>query len=224
MSISKNIADFNHQLEGTSARLIAVSKTKPQEAIEEAYAAGQRAFGENKVQEMADKAANLPKDIEWHQIGHLQTNKVKYLAPFVALIHSVDSIKVLKEINKQAKKVDRIINCLLQVHIAEEQSKFGLSYEETADILCEIAKDYQNIRITGLMGMATNTDNEQQVRKEFAGLKKFFETHKTKDLCPNVALQEISMGMSGDYKIAIEEGSTMVRVGSSIFGHRNYDQ
>ncbi|GJM60239.1 YggS family pyridoxal phosphate-dependent enzyme [Persicobacter diffluens] len=222
MSIADNLNAFNQQLAGTSAKLIAVSKTKPLEDIQTAYAAGQRAFGENKVQEMAEKAAKLPEDIQWHQIGHLQTNKVKYIAPFVHLIHSVDSIKLMKEINKQAAKNERVIDCLLQIHIAEEESKFGLSFEEAADIMGQIAGAYPNLRIVGLMGMATNTEDEAQVRKEFAGLKKFFDIHKTKELCENVDLKEISMGMSGDYQIAVEEGSSMVRVGSAIFGARNY--
>lgn len=201
--------------------LVAVSKTKPVEAIIEAYNANQRHFGENKVQELVDKYEQLPKDINWHLIGHLQTNKVKYIAPFVHLIHAVDSAKLLQEINKQALKNDRIIDCLLQFHIAQEDSKFGLSMEEAKTFL-ESEDFYQmrNVRIKGVMGMATFTDNEEQIREEFNGLVNIFYTLKSHFFKFNSEFNEISMGMSGDYKIAIEEGSTMVRVGSSIFGTR----
>lgn len=201
--------------------LVAVSKTKPVSAIEEAYAAGQRHFGENKVQEMADKAEQLPKDIYWHLIGHLQTNKVKYIAPFVALIHSVDSLKLLLEINRQAAKNNRIIPVLLQFHIAQEETKYGFSWDEVMDILnSEEYKGFGNIRIDGVMGMASFTDNEAQIRKEFKLLKTYFDELKSAFFSEENHFSICSMGMSGDYKIAIEEGSTMIRVGSSIFGSR----
>ena len=201
--------------------LVAVSKTKPVSAIQEAYDAGQRIFGENKVQEMVDKYVELPKDIEWHLIGHLQTNKVKYIAPFVALIHSVDSLKLLQEINKQAKKNNRTIECLLQFHIADETTKFGFSFEEVQDLLSsEEFIHCQNISIVGVMGMATFTENEDQLRDEFRSLENYFHVLKSHFFKFNDAFKCISMGMSSDYKIAIEEGSTMVRVGSSIFGDR----
>jgi pyridoxal phosphate enzyme (YggS family) len=195
--------------------LVAVSKTKPNEAILEAYQAGQRVFGENKVQDLALKAETLPKDIEWHMIGHLQTNKVKFIAPFVYLIHGVDSIKLLKEINKRAAQNDRVINCLLQIHIAQEETKFGFDKTEALEVLA-LNNTLENIRIVGLMGMATNTKDELQIRKEFVSLKTLAINLTTK----NCKLETISMGMSGDYKLAIEEGSTMVRVGSAIFGSR----
>ena len=194
--------------------LVAVSKTKKNSAILEAYQLGQRIFGENKVQELVEKAEELPKDINWHMIGHLQTNKVKFIAPFVSLIHGVDSIKLLKEINKRAEKNNRVIDCLLQVHIATESTKFGFDIPEVKQAINN-AKEFQNIRIVGLMGMATFTDNKQQVKQEFNSLKFVFETLK------NEHITTLSMGMSGDYKLAIEQGSTMVRVGSAIFGHRN---
>ncbi len=199
--------------------LVAVSKTKPCTDIQQAYDAGQRIFGENKVQEMVEKYEKLPKDIEWHMIGHLQRNKVKYMAEFVSLIHGVDSFKTLKEIDKQARKHDRKINCLLQVHIAKEETKFGLSPEEIKEILnSEVFKSLENISIVGLMGMATFTDNQQQIASEFSSLKKLFDELKTTH-----NFNTLSMGMSGDYQLAIENGSTMVRIGSSIFGHRNYN-
>lgn len=200
--------------------LVAVSKTKPVEDLQEAYNAGQRIFGENRIQEMAEKYELLPKDIKWHMIGHLQSNKVKYMAHFVDLIHGVDKFSTLKEINKQAKKHDRVIHCLLQAKIAEEDSKFGLSFDEIENILAsEKLKDLINIKIVGLMGMATFTDDKQQLHKEFSSLKNLFEKLKT----DNQNLKTLSMGMSGDYQIAIENGSTMIRVGSSIFGKRNYN-
>lgn len=202
--------------------LVAVSKTKPNELVQEAYDAGQRIFGENKVQELVEKEDSLPKDIEWHMIGHLQTNKVKYIAPFVSLIHAVDSYKLLKEINKQAKKNDRIINCLLQFHIAKEENKFGLNFQEVQDLLgSDEFMQLQNISISGLMGMATNTSNENQIRDEFQDLESNFNILKSHFFKFNDNFKQISMGMSGDYKIAIEEGSTMVRIGSAIFGTRN---
>ena len=200
--------------------LVGVSKTKPIEDLQEAYNAGQRIFGENRIQEMAEKYELLPKDIKWHMIGHLQSNKVKYMAHFVNLIHGVDKFSTLKEINKQAKKHDRVIHCLLQAKIAEEDSKFGLSFDEIENILAsEKLKDLVNIKIVGLMGMATFTDDKQQLHKEFSSLKNLFDKLKT----DNQNLKTLSMGMSGDYLIAIENGSTMIRVGSSIFGKRNYN-
>ena len=199
-----------------SVTLVAVSKTKPNSAIMEAYTAGQRAFGENKVQDMVAKYEELPSDIQWHMIGHLQTNKVKFIAPFVSLIHGVDSLKLIKEIDKRAAQNNRIIDCLLQIHIAEEETKFGLSDIEATQVL-ENAKHLKNIRIKGLMGMATNTRDEYIVRNEFAGLKELFLKFQS----VTEHLQIISMGMSTDYEIAVEQGSTMVRVGSAIFGRRN---
>lgn len=196
--------------------LVAVSKTKPNSAIMEAYESGQRVFGENKVQDMAAKAETLPKDIQWHMIGHLQSNKVKYIASFVSLIHGIDSLKLLKEVNKRAAQNDRVIDCLLQIHIAQEETKFGLD-ESEANAVIIAAEEFKNIRIVGLMGMATNTSDEIQVRKEFAGLKELTLQLQT----ANCLLQTVSMGMSGDYLLAIQEGSTMVRVGSAIFGTRN---
>jgi pyridoxal phosphate enzyme (YggS family) len=201
--------------------LVAVSKTKPAEDIQTAYDTGHRVFGENKVQELVGKEEILPKDIEWHFIGHLQTNKVKYIAPFVSMIHAVDSMKLLKEINKQAKKHDRTISCLLQFHIAEEQSKFGLNLEEAQEILSSNEfVELQNISIVGVMGMATFTDDQEQVRDEFRTLENYFNVVKSHFFKYNDAFEHLSMGMSGDYKIAIEEGSTMIRLGSSIFGAR----
>jgi pyridoxal phosphate enzyme (YggS family) len=201
--------------------LVAVTKTKPLSDLEEVYKAGQRIFGENKVQEMVDKYDQLPKDIEWHLIGHLQTNKVKFIAPFVAMIHSVDSLKLLNEINKEAKKNNRTIDCLLQFHIAEEETKFGLSIEEAKEILeSNEFVEMQNISIVGIMGMASFTENNEIVRNEFRTLESYFQILKSHFFKFNYDFKEISMGMSGDYLIAIEEGSTMVRVGSSIFGSR----
>jgi pyridoxal phosphate enzyme (YggS family) len=201
--------------------LVAVSKTKPIPDLMEAYDAGQRIFGENKIQEMESKWEQMPKDIQWHMIGHVQTNKVKFMAPFVSLIHGVDSFKLLKEINKQALKNNRIIDCLLQMHIAEEETKFGLDDEELDSLLASSEfKEMKNIRITGLMGMATFTDNKEQVKKEFMYLKSFFDKLQSQQT-ENCQMTTLSMGMSGDYKLAIECGSTMVRIGSSIFGGRN---
>lgn len=218
MSIQENLAEIKADLpEGVT--LVAVSKTKPNEAILEAYEAGQRVFGENKVQDMVQKWEALPKDIEWHMIGHLQRNKVKYMAEFVSLIHGVDSLKLLKEIDKQAQKHNRVIPCLLQMHIAEEDTKFGLDEDDLNALLASSEfKQMKHVKIMGLMGMATFTDNENQVRKEFARLKSLFENLKLQ--LPEITI--LSMGMSGDYGIAIAEGSTMVRIGSSIFGARNY--
>ena len=194
--------------------LVAVSKTRQNSAIIEAYQLGQRIFGENKVQELVQKFEELPKDINWHMIGHLQTNKVKFIAPFISLIHGVDSVKLLKEINKKAKQNNRVIDCLLQVHIATESTKFGFDIPKVNEAI-DSANEYQNIRIVGLMGMATFTDNKQQVIQEFSSLKIVFDTVK------NEHITTLSMGMSGDYQLAIEQGSNMVRVGSAIFGHRN---
>lgn len=213
-----------HQLKATlpeTVQLIAVSKTKPSSAIQEAYDGGQRAFGENKVQELVDKYEALPKDIEWHLIGHLQTNKVKYIAPFVSLIHAVDSLKLLQEIDKQAAKNKRIIDCLLQFHVAQEETKFGLSFEEAEALLR--SKEFiemEHVRIVGVMGMASFVDDEEQVRDEFRTLNNYFQIIKSHHFKFNPAFKIVSMGMSGDYKWAIEEGSTMIRVGSSLFGER----
>lgn len=199
--------------------LVAVSKTKPNADILEAYHAGQRVFGENKIQEMAAKHDELPKDIQWHMIGHLQKNKVKYMAHFVDLIHGVDSFSTLKEINKQAKKHNRVINCLLQAKIAKEDTKFGLSFSDIETIITsERLKELENIQIVGLMGMATFTEDQEQLAEEFSSLKNFFELLKTQ----HSQLKTLSMGMSGDYQLAIKKGSNMIRVGSAIFGARNY--
>lgn len=222
MSIAENIDRIKSSLPA-HVKLVAVSKTKPAENILEAYQYGHKIFGENKVQEMAGKYELLPKDIEWHFIGHLQTNKIKYIIPFVHLIHGVDSFKLLKSIDSEARKTGRLISCLLQFHIAEEETKFGLSMEEALEIIN--SKEYpslKNVAIKGVMGMATFTENEQQIRKEFATLKSYFELLKKDYFAQDPAFKEISMGMSGDYLIAIEEGSTMVRIGSNIFGERSY--
>ena len=212
--IAENLKSTKKQL-ASGISLVAVSKTKPKEDILEAYEVGQRIFGENKTQELVLKAAILPKDIEWHMIGHLQTKKVKHIAPFVSLIHGVDSWKLLQEINKRARQNKRVIDCLLQIHIAQESNKFGLN-EEEAEALLLPAQNLVNIRIVGLMGMATFTDDKNQIHIEFAGLKKTFDRFQT----TRPELDVLSMGMSGDYQIAIKEGSTMVRVGSAIFGDR----
>lgn len=213
--ISENLKSILSKLP-KSITLVAVSKTKPNTAVMEAYKAGHRVFGENKVQDMVAKFEELPSDIQWHMIGHLQTNKVKYIAPFVSLIHGVDSLKLIKEIDKRAAQNNRIIDCLLQIHIAEEETKFGLSDSEANQVLA-YAKHLKNVRVKGLMGMATNTRDKSIVRNEFAGLKELFLKFQS----VSEHLQIISMGMSIDYEIAIEEGSTMVRVGSAIFGSRN---
>ncbi len=217
MSIKENLIHIRKNL-GNHVTLVAVSKTKPNEMIHEAYGTGQRIFGENKVQEMVAKWEKLPKDIQWHMIGHLQRNKVKYMAEFVSLIHGVDSFRLLKEIDKQAKKHDRTISCLLQIHIAEEDTKFGFDEKELNDLLQNPElHELKNIEIKGLMGMATFTTDKEQVRREFKKLKTLFE--KTKTFLPSISI--LSMGMSGDYEIAIAEGGNMVRIGSSIFGERN---
>lgn len=223
MAIVENLLKIKNQIP-KNVTLVAVSKTKSEADIMEAYATGQKIFGENKVQELVDKHQNLPKDIEWHFIGHLQSNKVKYLAPFVHLIHGVDSLKLLTEINKQGVKNERIINCLLQFHIASEEAKFGFYKEEVIELLQSAEfKALQNIRIVGVMGMATYTDDEEQIRQEFSNLKSYFDEIKEKYMSQDY-FSEISMGMSADYQIAIEEGSTMVRLGSSIFGIRFYSK
>ncbi|PKP50639.1 MAG: YggS family pyridoxal phosphate-dependent enzyme [Bacteroidetes bacterium HGW-Bacteroidetes-12] len=218
MNITQNIQKIKTFIP-ENVTLVAVSKTKPNTAILEAYQTGQRIFGENKVQELTEKHESLPKDIEWHMIGHLQSNKVKYIAPFVSLIHGVDSFKLLKEINKRALQNERTINCLLQVHIAEEETKFGFDEKEIIELIDNTEfKAFKNIKIVGLMGMATYTNDDNQVRKEFKTLKNLFDNLKT---LSTLQLTILSMGMSGDYQLAIEEGSTMIRVGSSIFGERN---
>jgi pyridoxal phosphate enzyme (YggS family) len=221
MSIKNNLQFFLQNLP-PDCQLIAVSKTKPVESIQEAYDAGQRVFGENKVQELVPKYEALPKDIQWHLIGHLQSNKVKYIAPFVHLIHSIDSFKLLEEVNKQAVKANRTIACLLQLHIAEEETKFGFSEEEVTDLLASAdLQTLNNIQISGLMGMATFTEDLEQIRREFRGLRALYERLKASSLPANVMMRHLSMGMSSDYKLAIEEGSTMIRVGTAIFGDRN---
>lgn len=220
MSIKSNLLEIKSSLP-QNVTLVAVSKTKPVSDLMEAYEAGQRIFGENKIQEMAEKFEQMPKDIEWHMIGHVQTNKVKFMASFVKLVHGVDSLKLLEEINKQALKNNRIIDCLLQLHIAEEETKFGLNETELKDLLQSDAfKKLQNIKITGLMGMATFTDSQEQIKKEFLHLKSIFDNLAPYLKSENCNLKILSMGMSGDYQLAIECGSTMVRIGSSIFGTR----
>lgn len=219
MPIQSNIKELRNTLP-EHVTLVAVSKTKPVADILEAYQAGQRIFGENRVQELTEKQPVLPEDIQWHLIGHLQTNKVKYIAPFVKLIQGVDSLRLLKEIDRQAKRNNRRIDCLLQIFIAEEETKFGLNEQELEEIInSEEFKSFKNIKVIGLMGMATYTEFDDQIRKEFIHLKSIFDKHKT-HTTPNFQLTTLSMGMSGDYKIAIESGSTMIRVGSTIFGNR----
>ncbi len=220
MSIKENIIDLHHQLDPENVTLVAVSKTKPVADIMEAYEAGHRDFGENKVQELTAKAEELPGDIRWHMIGHLQRNKVKYIAEFVHLVHSVDSLRLLRAINKEGRKADRVVNCLLQVHIAEEDTKYGFDADEISEAI-RLLPDLNFVQIQGLMGMATFTDNQDQVRREFAALKKQFDSLKNSELPDNMSMEVLSMGMSGDYEIAIEEGSNMVRIGSAIFGERN---
>jgi pyridoxal phosphate enzyme (YggS family) len=222
MSIQTNLKETLATLP-PHVRLVAVSKFHPNEALQEAYDAGQRIFGESKVQEMMQKYESLPKDIEWHFIGHLQTNKIKYMAPYVAMIHGVDSFKLLIEINKQAAKVGRIIPCLLQIHIAQEETKFGFSFEECKEMLMAGEwKSLKNISLCGIMGMATNTEDEEEIRKEFQSLRNFFQEIKQGFFSEDSAFKEISMGMSDDYPLAIEYGSTLIRIGSRIFGNRNY--
>jgi len=221
----KNYLEIVKQLEGKNVTLVAVSKTKPVEAIKELYDLGHRDFGENYVQELVDKQGQLPNDIRWHFIGHLQTNKVKYIAPFVHLIHGIDSYKLLKEVNKQAKKINRVIDVLLQVHIAEEETKFGLNEKELAEIVStesEALQQLKNVSVCGLMGMASFSANKEKIRSEFKYLKSLFDKC-TQPQTPNPKLQTLSMGMSGDYALAIEEGSNMVRIGSLIFGERAHN-
>ncbi|RYE30622.1 MAG: YggS family pyridoxal phosphate-dependent enzyme [Sphingobacteriaceae bacterium] len=221
MSIADNIRNLKKEIGDDDVKLIAVSKTKPAAVLMEAYDAGQRVFGENNVQELVEKQEQLPKDIEWHLIGHLQTNKVKYIAPFISLIHSVDSLKLLQEIDKQATKNKRVIDCLLQIYIADEETKFGLGFDEAIELLrSEEFSTLKNVRIIGLMGIATNTENSKQLKDEFYELHTFFDGVKLSYFRKEDSFKELSIGMSGDYKIAIEEGSTMVRVGSLIFGQR----
>jgi pyridoxal phosphate enzyme (YggS family) len=223
MAIQENLIQIKKTFVKPNCLLIAVSKTKPVEDLQEAYEAGIRDFGENKVQEMVDKQPLLPADIRWHMIGHLQRNKIKYIAPFVHLIHGVDSFKLLKAINKEGAKIGRVISCLLQVHIAKEESKFGFDARELTELMAsnELA-GLDHVKVKGLMGMATFTEDEQVIRAEFRGLKSLMDQLNGMALPPNVELKELSMGMSGDYLIAQEEGSTMVRIGSAIFGERNY--
>ncbi|MCX6172025.1 MAG: YggS family pyridoxal phosphate-dependent enzyme [Flavobacterium sp.] len=219
MSIKENLLHIQSSIP-ENVLLVAVSKTKPVADLMEAYNAGQRIFGENKIQEMTEKWQQMPKDIEWHMIGHVQSNKVKYMIPYVKLIHGVDSLKLLKEINRQAVRWRKQVNCLLQIHIAEEETKFGLNENELADLLgSEEFKAMSNIKVIGLMGMATFTDNQEQIKREFQHLKSIFDQHK-KLKTENCQLNTLSMGMSGDYQLAIECGSNMVRIGSNIFGGR----
>ena len=221
MSVSDNIQRFENQLAGTAARLVVVTKTHPVERLREAYAAGARRFGENRAQEMAEKQPQLPPDVEWHLIGHLQTNKVKYIAPFVHTIQSVDSLRLLQEIDRQAARHGRVINGLLQFHIAQEEAKTGLTLPEAEALLN--APEYQqlqNIRLTGIMGIATNTDDPAQIRHEFQMLHTYFQHLKTTYFAAEASFCELSMGMSGDYQLALAEGSTLIRVGSAIFGSR----
>ncbi len=221
MIIKNNLQDILNSIP-SHVTLVAVSKTKPVSDIMQAYDAGHRVFGENKVQDMVEKYEEMPKDIEWHMIGHLQRNKVKYMANFVSLIHGVDNLKLLKEIDKQAKKHDRVIDCLFQIKIAEEDSKFGMSAKDASRILSSKEfSDLKNINVTGVMGMATFTDDESQIKHEFNNLKNAFDSLKSLETF-NFKPETISMGMSGDYKLAINCGSTMIRIGSSIFGARNY--
>jgi len=222
MNIRKNILKFKSEIP-QNVKLVAVSKTKSKEEIMEAYNSGHKIFGENKVQDLTKKFNELPKDIEWHFIGHLQTNKVKYIAPFVGLLHGIDSLKLLKKINNEAIKNNRKISCLLQIHISEEETKFGLKQEEVIEILSsEEFKNLKNIKIAGLMGMATYTYNQEKIKAEFDFLAELFNKIKSKNFPNDNNFKEISMGMSSDYKIAIEVGSTIIRVGSKIFGARNY--
>ncbi|MCQ6956582.1 YggS family pyridoxal phosphate-dependent enzyme [Mucilaginibacter aquariorum] len=221
MSIADNIKSLKKETGDINVTLLAVSKTKPAADLQQAYDAGQRLFGENTVQELVEKQEQLPKDIEWHLIGHLQTNKVKYIAPFVSMIQSVDSLKLLQEINKHAEKNKRVIDCLLQIYIADEETKFGLGFDEAIELLrSEEYATLKNIRIRGLMGIATNTDVEKQIKDEYYELKTFFDGIKVSFFRKEESFDTLSMGMSSDYKVAIEQGSNMVRLGSTIFGSR----
>ncbi|MET3980031.1 pyridoxal phosphate enzyme (YggS family) [Mucilaginibacter sp. UYP25] len=221
MSIADNIKSLKKETGEINVALLAVSKTKPAEDLQQAYDAGQRLFGENTVQELVEKQEQLPKDIEWHLIGHLQSNKVKYVAPFISMIQSVDSIKLLQEINKHAEKNKRVIDCLLQIYIADEETKFGLGFDEAIELLrSEEYAALKNIRVRGLMGIATNTDVEKQIKDEYYELKTFFDGIKVSFFRKEESFDTLSMGMSSDYKVAIEQGSNMVRLGSTIFGGR----
>ena len=220
--VAKNLHEVLDQLP-KGVRLVAISKFHPEEYLSAAYAEGQRIFGESHEQELAKKVADLPKDIEWHFIGHLQTNKIKYIVPYVALIHGIDSYKLLAEVNKQAAKAEKTVNCLLQLHIAREETKFGFSFDECREMLAAGEwRELKHIRICGLMGMATNTDNDEQIKTEFCSLSSFFNEVKTKWFADAESFRELSMGMSHDYHEAIAAGSTLIRVGSKIFGERNY--
>ncbi|MDB5062092.1 MAG: YggS family pyridoxal phosphate-dependent enzyme [Mucilaginibacter sp.] len=221
MSIADNIISLKKETDAINVALLAVSKTKPAGDLQQAYDAGQRLFGENMVQELVEKYEVLPKDIQWHLIGHLQTNKVKYIAPFISMIQSVDSIKLLQEINKHAIKNNRVIDCLLQIYIADEETKFGLGFDEAIELLrSEEYAELKNIRIRGLMGIATNTDSEKQIKEEYYELKTFFDGIKLSFFRKEESFDTLSMGMSSDYKLAIEQGSNMIRLGSTIFGGR----
>jgi len=221
MSIADNIKSLKKEIISKKVTLVAVSKTKPAEAIREAYDVGQRLFGENMVQELVEKQEHLPKDIQWHLIGHLQSNKVKYIASFITMIQSVDSLKLLQEIDKHAEKKGRVIDCLLQIYIADEETKYGLGFDEAIELLrTEDVAALKHIRIRGLMGIATNTDNEKQINDEYYELKTFFDGVKQSFFRKDEAFDTLSMGMSSDYKIAIEQGATMVRLGNTIFGQR----
>ncbi|KAA9327122.1 YggS family pyridoxal phosphate-dependent enzyme [Hymenobacter busanensis] len=223
MSIATTLSHFHQELAGTNCRLVAVSKTHPVELIREAYEAGQRLFGENRVQELAAKQPELPADIEWHLIGHLQTNKVKYIAPFVHTIQSIDSLKLLLEIERQAARHNRVVNGLLQFHIGQEATKTGLDFAEAETLLETLRQQpLPHVRLTGVMGVATNTDDEAQLRQEFRELRGYFEQLRQRFFADDAGFREISMGMSSDYHLAIEEGSTLIRVGSAIFGSRPY--
>ncbi len=221
MSITDNIKSLKKETGLVNVTLVAVSKTKPAEEVQEAYNAGQRIFGENMVQELTEKYEQLPKDIQWHLIGHLQSNKVKYIAPFISMIQSVDSLKLLQEIDKHAEKNKRVIDCLLQIYIADEETKFGLGFDEAIELIrSEDFTALQHIRIRGFMGIATNTDNEKQLKEEFYELKTFFDGVKQSFFRKEDSFDTLSMGMSSDYKIAVEKGSNMIRLGSTIFGQR----
>ena len=223
MSIRDNIETINNRISSREITLVAVSKTKPVSYIEEAYSAGHRHFGENKVQELVDKHEQLPEDVRWHMIGHLQRNKVKYIISFVHLIHGVDSTRLLEQIEKEARKIDKKVACLLQIHIAQENSKFGFSEEELLDLLNSNAvRDLKHVQIDGLMGMATNTADNSIIQQEFKTLKTLFDKLKYSPLPEHVSMQTLSMGMSGDYELALNCGSNMIRVGSAIFGKRNH--
>jgi pyridoxal phosphate enzyme (YggS family) len=221
MAIGDNIKRLKKETGPINVTLIAVSKTKPVEEIQEAYDAGQRLFGENMVQELVEKQEHLPKDIQWHLIGHLQSNKVKYIAPFISMIQSVDSLKLLQEINKHAEKNNRVVDCLLQIYIADEETKFGLGFDEAIELLrSEEFAELTHVKIRGLMGIATNTENEKQIKEEYYELKTFFDGIKQSFFRKDAAFDTLSMGMSSDYQLAIEQGSNMIRLGSTIFGAR----